>query len=91
MTLIAKWSDGTAIQAVNLSDVIIFSQGGNLIIKSESTPIVGVMVYNLSGQLLKAATGNGNSIEITDLPQKQMFVVKIEMFNGEQIIKKVSL
>ena len=91
MTLVAKWLDGTAIRSVNPSDILIFSQGGNLIIKSESTSIMGVMVYNLSGQLLKAVTVIGNSVEISTLPQKQMFVVKIEMFNGEQIIKKVLL
>jgi len=90
VTLKAKWTDGTAIKAVNPSDVVVYSQGGNLIVKSESLPIERVEVYNLSGQLLRAVqSGNSGIIEISGLPTSQVLIVKVKSENSVEILQKV--
>jgi len=78
---------GTAIETIDASKLIVYSQNGKLVIKSDSEPIARVEIFNLSGQLLKAVqSGGGTSVEISGLPMKQALIVKVIMNNGNPVI-----
>jgi hypothetical protein len=78
----------TSIQATGAPSVIIYSQNGNVVIKSNSSPIEGVVVYDLSGKALKVlkdmkGSNNGNnSVEISGLPKQQALIVKVTTSDG---------
>ena len=89
LTLIAKWSDDTAIESIDASKVIVYSQKGLLVVKSDDQPLQRVEIFNLSGQLLRAVqSGGGISVEISNLPQAQVLIVKVTMSNYELSISK---
>ena len=79
----------TGIEDVNASKVVVYSQNGNLTIKSDSEPIARIEIFNLSGQLLRAVSGSGNLVEISSLPQKQALIVRITFTSGQTINKKI--
>ena len=66
----------TAIDAANAPSVIVYSQHDDLIVKSEST-IQRIMVYNISGQLIKEVKPGSNYIEISRLPKTQVLIVNV--------------
>ena len=71
--------DKTAIESVGTPTVIVYSQNGDVIVKSDS-PIKNVVVYDVSGKAIKAVNGiqgfNG-SIAISGLPKQQVLIVKV--------------
>jgi len=89
ITLVARWENLTAIEALSSSPVRIYSQNGNLIIKSEASNIEKVEVYDISGRILKIFKGINNYVEISGLPKSQMLIVKAVAENGEVIRCKV--
>jgi len=66
----------TALKLTDASSVIVYSQAGNAIVKSDA-PIQSVAVYDVAGRLLKEVKGGSALIEITGLPKEQMLIVKV--------------
>jgi len=74
-------ADKTAIEAVGAPTIIIYSQNGDVIVKSD-VPVKSVAVYDVAGKAVKAINGidgfNG-SITISGLPKNQVLIVKATM------------
>jgi len=66
----------TGMEPAGTSSIIVYSQGGKAFVKSD-TPIRRVVVYDISGKLLKQVKGSGNFIEISGLPKQQALIVKV--------------
>ena len=65
-----------AIRTADVSSLIVYSQNGNAIVKSDA-PVQRVEVYDVSGKLLKQVKGGSNLITISGLPSRQMVIVKV--------------
>jgi len=84
--------NGTAIETVDASKLIVYSQNGKLVIKSDSEPIARVEIFNFAGQLLKAVQSSGEtSVEISGLSIKQALIVKIILSNDNPVIIRKGL
>jgi len=68
--------NATAIQSVDASSVIVYSQNGDAIVKTDA-PVQRVAVYDVSGKLLKEVKGGSNLISISGLPKQQVLIVKV--------------
>jgi len=79
----------TAIDAANAPSVIVYSQHDDLIVKSDAT-IQRIMVYNISGQLIKEVKPGSGYIEISGLPKTQVLVVNV-MVDGKTGSYKVQI
>jgi len=66
----------TGMVATGAPSVIVYSQGGNAVVKSD-TPIQSVAVYDVSGILLKQVKGENNLITISGLPKQQVLIVRV--------------
>ena len=71
--------DGLNLQSIGKVDdpsLIVYSQDGNAIVKSDK-PVQQVAVYDVSGKLLKVAKGGSNIVTISGLPMQQVLIVKV--------------
>ena len=74
-------ADKTAIEAIGTPVATVYSQNGDVIVKSDA-PVQSVAVYDVSGKVVKAVNGiesfNG-IITINDLPKQQVLIVRVTM------------
>ena len=87
LTLTARWSGGTSIKLVSLSDLVISIQNGNLIIKSE-LPVKKVEIYALTGVLALSENNFNGAISVSALP-KGIYIAKIYTDSGTAVKKVV--
>ncbi|MBD3725383.1 MAG: T9SS type A sorting domain-containing protein, partial [Flavobacteriaceae bacterium] len=76
---------------ISEDSVVVFSQGNNISISSENTPIKSVAIYNLLGQLLfKENNVNSNNMIISKLiKNSQALIVKVHFDNNKEITRKI--
>lgn len=76
---------------ISEDSVVVFSQGNNISISSENTPIKSVAIYNLLGQLLfKENNVNSNNIVVSKLiKNSQALIVKVHFDNNKEITRKI--
>jgi len=93
-----QWKDfthingiGTAIKAVEASDLNIYSQAGNVIVESKALAIKSVSVYNLSGQLLKTVESGRNHVSIPQSFGHSILIVKVIVTDGTIVTRKIVL
>jgi len=79
----------TAIETIETPDINVYSQFGNVIVDSKMLTIKSVLIYSVSGQLIKTVESSSNNVSISGLPSKHIFIVKIVMDNGKTVEKKI--
>ena len=82
---------GAAIETVETPGVTVYSQDGNLMVKSETLTIQSVSVYTVSGQLLKTVEPGSNQVSIPQSHSPSILIVKIAMSDGAIVTKKLVL
>jgi len=70
-------ADKTAIETATAPSVVVYSQNGDVIVRSD-VPVQSVAVYDVSGKMLKQAKVGSNLITISGLPKNQVLIVKVE-------------
>ena len=68
----------TGMEPAGAPSVIVYSQGGNAMVKSDA-PIQSVAVYDVSGKLLKQVNGGNSLITISGLPKQQVLIVRVTL------------
>jgi hypothetical protein len=76
---------------VNSSDVLVFSQLETLMVKSKSSPIQEVMIYDLFGRrLVHEKNLSYQEFSIDNLwPAKAAVMIVVRLEDGSEIVKKV--
>ena len=80
--------DGASVQAIQQMEtpsVIVYSQGGNVFVKSDA-PIQRIAVYDVSGKVLRILDGGDVAkgfVQISNLPTQHALIVNVATSNGE--------
>ena len=72
-------ADVTAIRQAETPSVIVYTQDGNVVVKSDA-PVQRVAVYDVSSKLLKQLKGGNSLITISGLPKQQVMIVKVTSY-----------
>ena len=78
--------DGTSIKEISSSDLVIFIQDGNLIIKSEFS-VKKVEIYSLTGVLVISENNFNGNISVSTLP-KEIYIVRVYTERGS-VVRKI--